>query len=92
MKKRLDVRDLKLGMYVSALDRPWLETPFMFQGFRLTNEEQLETLKQYCDFVDIDTDLTRDPSVKDEQDAAPVVESNLTLENEQDRKHLEFEV
>ncbi|MEE8263181.1 MAG: DUF3391 domain-containing protein, partial [Gammaproteobacteria bacterium] len=32
MKKRVDVRDLSLGMYVAELDRPWLETPFLFQG------------------------------------------------------------
>ena len=25
--------DLVVGMYVVQLDRPWLETPFMFQGF-----------------------------------------------------------
>src|SRR5713226_5056459 len=26
--------DLKPGMYVSELDRPWLETPFLFQSFK----------------------------------------------------------
>ena len=91
MKKRLDVRDLKLGMYVFALDRPWLETPFIFQGFRLTTEEQLQTLRQYSEFVDIDTDLTREPPVVD-SDAGPAEEPVLRFQNEQDRKRLEFEV
>lgn len=91
MKKRLDIRDLKLGMYVSALDRPWLETPFMFQGFRLTTKEQLEALKLYCDFVDIDTELTREPSTE-KTIARPTARSTLLLENEQDRQRLEFEV
>lgn len=63
----------------------------MFQGFRLTTEEQLGTLKQYCEFVDIDTDLTRESPVE-KTDTPPVVEPTLTLENEQDRKRLEFEV
>ncbi len=91
MKKRLDVRDLKLGMYVFALDRPWLETPFIFQGFRLTTKEQLETLRQYSEFVDIDTDLTREPPAVD-ADAGPAEEPVVTLQNEEDRKRLEFEV
>jgi HD-GYP domain-containing protein (c-di-GMP phosphodiesterase class II) len=78
-------------MYVSALDRPWLETPFMFQGFRLASEEQLETLRQYCDFVDIDTELTREVPA-DEPGTRQITGSTELPENEQDRKHLEFEV
>ncbi|WP_082081350.1 DUF3391 domain-containing protein [Methylocucumis oryzae] len=27
-KKKIDVNDLKIGMFVSALDRPWLQTKF----------------------------------------------------------------
>jgi len=30
---RINIQDLTVGMYVSELDRPWLETPFLFQGF-----------------------------------------------------------
>ncbi len=36
MKKRVDVRDLRLGMYVAELDRPWLETPFLRNALSLT--------------------------------------------------------
>ncbi len=43
--------DLKVGMFVQELDRPWLETPFMFQGFRIKNTKEIETLSKYCDFV-----------------------------------------
>ncbi|MFB3046480.1 MAG: DUF3391 domain-containing protein, partial [Acidiferrobacterales bacterium] len=46
MKKKVDVDDLKRGMYVSALDRPWRNTPFFFQGFEITDDEQLAQLKQ----------------------------------------------
>lgn len=35
-------------MYVCELDRPWRETPFMFQGFEIRTDEELETLRQYC--------------------------------------------
>lgn len=54
MKKKIDVNDLEMGMYVSELDRPWLETPFMFQGFELVNNEQIEELRKHCAYVFID--------------------------------------
>jgi hypothetical protein len=31
----VNVKDLQTGMYVSKLDRPWLDSSFMFQGFEL---------------------------------------------------------
>ncbi|MDQ2070799.1 DUF3391 domain-containing protein, partial [Natronospira bacteriovora] len=33
--KKIDIRDLKVGMYVAELDRPWIDSPFLFQGFRI---------------------------------------------------------
>src|SRR3989441_5820050 len=56
MKKSVPVAELKMGMYVVELDRPWTETPFIFQGFTLESDEQLETLKQYCKTVFVDPD------------------------------------
>ena len=53
MKKRISVHDLELGMYVSDLDRPWLETPFLFQGFEIRSLEEIAQLKRYCEFVHI---------------------------------------
>ncbi len=47
--------DLDIGMYVSALDRPWLGTPFITQGFFIENLEEVDLLRQYCDFVLIDS-------------------------------------
>ncbi|MFQ6023823.1 MAG: HD-GYP domain-containing protein [Acidiferrobacterales bacterium] len=60
MKKRLDVGDLKRGMYVSELDRPWGETPFLFQGFEITSDEEIDQLRQYCKYVYIETDYEKD--------------------------------
>ncbi|MEK6551586.1 MAG: HD-GYP domain-containing protein [Pseudomonadota bacterium] len=51
MKRQVDVQDLRIGMYISDLDRPWLETPFLFQGFEIRNDEDLETLRRYCRHV-----------------------------------------
>jgi HD-GYP domain-containing protein (c-di-GMP phosphodiesterase class II) len=53
-KKKIDVIDLRLGMYVSQLDRPWLETPFLFQGFELRTPDEMELLRKHCKYVIID--------------------------------------
>jgi putative nucleotidyltransferase with HDIG domain len=47
--------DLEVGMYVSGLDRPWLETPFVVQGFRLESAEEIEKVQRFCRYVFIDT-------------------------------------
>ena len=31
---RVDTANLERGMYVAQLDRPWIETPFLFQVSR----------------------------------------------------------
>lgn len=46
--------ELKPGMYVSELDRPWLGTPFLMQGFLIESEDQIEQLRVICEFVFID--------------------------------------
>ncbi len=56
MKKEVPVEKLEFGVFISELDRPWTETPFMYQGFILSNEKQLEALKKYCKTVFIDLD------------------------------------
>src|SRR3954468_724124 len=58
-KKRVAVGDLQLGMYVIELDRPWLGTPFDFQGFPLTSAEQIDQIRQYCKIVYVDPERER---------------------------------
>ena len=43
--REISVDQLQLGMYVSKLDRPWTETPFVFQGFILRSEKQIEVMR-----------------------------------------------
>lgn len=38
-------------MYVCELDRPWLETPFILQGFKITDLKDIETIAEYCEYV-----------------------------------------
>jgi HD-GYP domain-containing protein (c-di-GMP phosphodiesterase class II) len=54
MLEIISTHDLKLGMFVAELDRPWLGTPFALQGFLISNERQLAALREYCSFVSVD--------------------------------------
>jgi len=54
MTEIISTQALRLGMFVAELDRPWLETPFLMQGFLLQDEEQLAALRELCRFVTID--------------------------------------
>ena len=54
-------------MFIADLDRPWLGTPFLMQGFLLDQEQDLGTLRQLCRFVTVD----RERSVGDEYRADP---------------------
>jgi len=59
-KKQVAVDELVFGVFIAELDRPWTDTPFMFQGFILNNEQQLEALKKYCKKVVIDLEKGSD--------------------------------
>ena len=41
-------------MYVTELDRPWVGTPFMLQGFVLDDQADIDQLQSLCKFVYID--------------------------------------
>ncbi len=62
--KEVPVELLEFGMFVAKLDRPWTETPFVFQGFVLKTDEQRNALKKYCKKVYVDPE-------KMEVDVAP---------------------
>ena len=51
--------DLKLGMYVAELDRPWVDTPFMFQGFYLEKMDDIHDLRAVCEHVYVDEELSK---------------------------------
>ncbi len=45
---------LEVGMYVAELDRPWSETRFMFQGFRIDSAEVLEAVQDSCQYARVE--------------------------------------
>jgi HD-GYP domain-containing protein (c-di-GMP phosphodiesterase class II) len=51
--------DLRRGMYVAKLDRPWLETSFKMQGFLLNSQSEIDELARYCSYVYVDIDKSR---------------------------------
>lgn len=53
-KTKIHVSGLQIGMHVCDLDRPWLETPFLIQGFTLENVQEIETVQGVCEYVYID--------------------------------------
>lgn len=56
---KIAASDLEVGMFVSGLDRPWLETPFMMQGFALESAEDINELRNYCEHVFVDVTKCR---------------------------------
>lgn len=55
MEQKVNIPYLKIGMYISNLDRPWIDTPFLLEGFHIETEKDITTLSKYCSFVYIDT-------------------------------------
>ena len=53
--QKMYVSDLRVGMYVAKLDRDWLETPFILQGFMLESQEDVDIVAEYCSYVYVDT-------------------------------------
>ncbi|MBP8266081.1 MAG: DUF3391 domain-containing protein, partial [Zoogloea sp.] len=42
LKEIVAAQDLRIGMFVCELDRPWLESPFMLQGFLIEDQPLLD--------------------------------------------------
>jgi HD-GYP domain-containing protein (c-di-GMP phosphodiesterase class II) len=52
--RRIAVASARIGMFVAELDRPWLDTPFGLQGFLISNQRQIEALREFCQYVIVD--------------------------------------
>ena len=60
VEHKVPVSELKVGMYVSRLDRPWLETSFKIQGFLITSQEEIEEIENFCQHVYVDVEKSRE--------------------------------
>ena len=61
LQVKLPAGEIEIGMYVANLDRPWLGTPFPFQGFMVKDSGQIHKLREICQFVFVDTEKGRIP-------------------------------
>jgi HD-GYP domain-containing protein (c-di-GMP phosphodiesterase class II) len=55
-KVKVPVAELKPGMFVCELDRPWLDTPFLLQGINVRGDQEIDELRRYCQYVYVDPD------------------------------------
>lgn len=53
-KLLVPVEDLVPGLYVVELDQPWLDTPFLFQGFPIHGDKEIRELRHHCSYVYVD--------------------------------------
>lgn len=51
---KMPIGQLSIGMYVVELDRPWSETAFLFQGFRIRQQQEILLLAEVCQYVWVD--------------------------------------
>ncbi|MFD0913191.1 HD-GYP domain-containing protein [Methylophilus luteus] len=56
--QRMRTGELALGMFVAELDIPWLDSPFILQGFLIENETQLSELRTLCREVMVDRNMS----------------------------------
>ena len=54
--EKIDVKDLRIGMFVVELDKPWEESSFMFQGVELKSPADVLAVQKECSFVWVDYD------------------------------------
>ncbi|QPK62486.1 HD-GYP domain-containing protein [Methylomonas sp. LL1] len=61
MIKKVDVSDLRLGMYIHDLNRDWVEHPFLRNRFLVQSPRDLERVRELgARYVYIDTELGQD--------------------------------
>ena len=51
---RISIQGLTVGMFVSRLDKPWIETPFPLQGIVVKSEADVAKLQGTCSHVWVD--------------------------------------
>ena len=46
-REKIDVKDLRVGMFVVELDKPWEESSFMFQGLEIKSTSDITDAVSY---------------------------------------------
>lgn len=73
---KVEAAQLTIGMYVVELDRPWTDTNFLFQGFRIRQQQEIRLLQEICRYVWVDARRSLDVRgqlVENNAQAAPLI-------------------
>jgi HD-GYP domain-containing protein (c-di-GMP phosphodiesterase class II) len=90
---QIPVSGLKVGMYVRELDRPWLETPFILQGFPIRSVTDIDEIAKHCQWVIVEVGeeawrpaeerILQESRVQRTQTHAPLITRKAELNNAQ---------
>jgi len=83
MKIKVFSDELTIGMYISELDHPWVESSFLFQGFEIHDDDELNQVKSSCDYVYVDNEKSQ-PEAK--LKLSTLTTSHLNVETKQKPK------
>lgn len=54
--KKIHISELQVGMWISKLDRDWLDTPFLMQGFLVETPEDIDSVAEFSEYVWVDAE------------------------------------
>lgn len=69
---RISVQGLAPGMFVSRLDRPWIQSPFPLEGLKVETADEIRHLQRICSHVWVDTQRGESPDLRHVAFEAPV--------------------
>lgn len=61
---KTSIKGLEIGMFVSRLDRPWIETPYLMEGMMIESAEDIQKLSKYCSYVYVDLEQGLSPKTR----------------------------
>ena len=89
IKKKINVQDLEVGMRIADLDRPWLETPMLFQGDVIHSQSEIDELKRYCNYVYITVSQSGEAIARR---VGAVIHGDTTTQAAAEPQRLEFDL
>ena len=64
MRRKVSVYELAIGMYVAELDKPWEQSSFLFQGFEIESDNDIQALQYECEYVMIEEARSKPASLQ----------------------------
>ncbi len=61
---KTSIKGLEIGMFVSRLDRPWIETPYLMEGMMIESAEDIQKLSKYSSYVYVDIEQGLSPKTR----------------------------